>query len=54
MRLLMTLDTWRGFGGFGHRAQYTAVQTTSVSSNWHDVMNYFAGFKSFADEYVQK
>jgi hypothetical protein len=48
MRLWTNCGTCRGLGGFGHLAQYTAVQTELGSSNRRDVMNRFARFKFFA------
>jgi hypothetical protein len=35
-------------GGFGHLAQYTAVQAAPGFSKWRDVPNRFARFKFFA------
>ena len=47
MRLLTGDDAWRGLGGFGHLAQYTADQTMLVASNEPAVMNCFGCFKFF-------
>ena len=49
MRLLTTVDAWRGLGGFGHLAQYTAIRTMLGSSKYRAVMNRFARFKFFAE-----
>jgi hypothetical protein len=35
--------------GFGHLAHYTALQTASGPSNWHDVMNRFDGLNFFVE-----
>ena len=54
MRLLTTRGTWRGLSGFGHLAQYYAIQAGPGDSNWHDAMNPFAHFKFFAEQVCEK
>jgi len=54
MRLLTTRDAWRGLGGFGHLAQYNAIQAGPGPANWQDVMNRFASFKFSQSKYVKK
>jgi len=41
-------------GGFGHPAQYNAIQAGPGYSNWQDVMNRFARFKFFAEQVYEK
>jgi hypothetical protein len=41
-------------GGFGHLAQYTAVQAAPWVSNWGDVPNRFAGFKLSAKRVLEE
>jgi hypothetical protein len=50
MRLLMTRDSRRGLGGFGHLAQYTVVSNAPGPSNFQNVMNRFVPFKFFAEQ----
>jgi hypothetical protein len=47
--LLTVRNSWGGYGGFGHLAQYTAVLTVPGPSNSRDVMNRFTRFKFFAE-----
>ena len=55
MRLLTGGGIWRGLGGFGHLAQYNAIQAGPGYVNWHDVMmNRFARFKFFAEQVGDK
>jgi len=41
-------------GGFGHLAQYNAIQAGPEYSNWHDVMNRFDRFKFFSEQVCEK
>jgi hypothetical protein len=41
-------------GGFGHLAQYNAIQAGPAHSNWQDVMNRFASFNFFAEQVCEK
>ena len=49
MRPLAACNARRGLGGFGHLPQYTLIKTLPGLSYHRDVMNRFAGFKSFAE-----
>src|SRR5260370_42138390 len=50
MRLLAARNNWRGLGGFGHLAQYTAVHTRPGPSNGTGVVDRFGSFRFFAEQ----